>query len=359
MRVARAAGVDAIHPGYGFLSENPELRRRLRARGDHVHRARPSGSWSGWATRSRPAAMAERAGVPVLPGTGALPPDPAEARRLAEELGYPVMVKAAGRRRPRHAGGARPRRARRGRRGRAPRGAGGVRQRRRLPGALRRARPAHRGAAPRRPARQPGPPVRARLLGAAAAPEGRRDRPRAATSTRASATRSATRPCASAREARYDNAGTVEFLRRRRHGRVLLHRGQPADPGRAHRHRGGHRHRHRQGADPASPRACRSADPEIGLPAPGGRRDARLRDPVPGHDRGPDEQLHARLRAASAPTARPAAWASGSTPARRLAARHHAVLRLAAGEGDGLGADPRRGHRPHGPRRCRSSASAA
>ena len=54
-----------------------------------------------------------------------------------------------------------------------------------------------------------------------------------------------------------DNAGTVEFLVDADAGAVLLHRGQPAHPGRAHRHRAGHRLRHRQVADPRSPRGCR------------------------------------------------------------------------------------------------------
>ncbi len=83
---------------------------------------------------------------------------------------------------------------------------------------------------------------------------------------------------------------------RRRLGRLLLHRGQPAHPGRAHGHRGGHRHRHREGADPIvagrgprrRPRSACRAQEEIG--------DPRLRDAVPRHHRGPGEQLHPRLR---------------------------------------------------------------
>ena len=63
------------------------------------------------------------------------------------------------------------------------------------------------------------------------------------------------------------------------------------------------------------------ADPEIGLGDQATITHARLRDPVPRHDRRPGQQLHARLRPAQRTTAPPAAWASGSTPARRSPAR--------------------------------------
>jgi pyruvate carboxylase subunit A len=93
VRVARERGADAVHPGYGFLSENPALAEAcakngltfigptplsMRAMGDKVEARRR---------------MVD-AGVPVVPGTAALADD-AAAIREAERIGYPVMVKAA------------------------------------------------------------------------------------------------------------------------------------------------------------------------------------------------------------------------------------------------------------------------
>ena len=180
MRVARAAGVDAIHPGYGFLAENPELADAC-VREGITWIGPPKRVMERLGNKVEARAMAERAGVPVMPATGALPPDPAEARRLAEEVGFPLMVKAS------WGGGGRgmrmvhdPAELDGGGGGRPPRGAGGLRQRRGLPGAPGGARLAHRGADPGRPARRRGAPVRARLHRAAAPPEGHRDRPLAA-----------------------------------------------------------------------------------------------------------------------------------------------------------------------------------
>ena len=116
-------------------------------------------------------------------------------------------------------------------------------------------------------------------------------------STRRCATRSATRRCAWPARPATSNAGTVEFLVDADSGRLLLHRGQPAHPGRAHRHRDGHRHRHRQGQIRIAEGAA------LGTPGerhPGPGATSRLNGyghPVPHHHRGPREQLHPRLRA--------------------------------------------------------------
>lgn len=94
MRIAREAGVDAIHPGYGFLSENPEFAEAC-AR-DGICFIGPTAEVMrtlGNKVAARTAAMA--AGVPVIPASQALPNEPDEQLRIAAEIGYPVMLKAS------------------------------------------------------------------------------------------------------------------------------------------------------------------------------------------------------------------------------------------------------------------------
>ncbi len=94
MRVARDCGADAIHPGYGFLAENPDLAEAC---------VREGITWVGpprmvmdrLGNKVEARALAERAGVPVMPATRALPDDPAEWRRQADAVGFPLMVKAS------------------------------------------------------------------------------------------------------------------------------------------------------------------------------------------------------------------------------------------------------------------------
>jgi len=94
IRIARRAKVDAIHPGYGFLSENPDFARACAAAGIVFVGPTPQVMTTlGNKLAARQAAVA--AGVPVMPATGPLPGDPGQARRLAEEVGYPLMLKAS------------------------------------------------------------------------------------------------------------------------------------------------------------------------------------------------------------------------------------------------------------------------
>ncbi len=94
LRIARAAGVDAIHPGYGFLSENPEFADSVIAAGLRWIGPAPSVMRTlGNKVAARHAAVA--AGVPVMPATPPLPLDVAECARLAAGIGYPVMLKAS------------------------------------------------------------------------------------------------------------------------------------------------------------------------------------------------------------------------------------------------------------------------
>ncbi len=92
--LAREKGVDAIHPGYGFLSENPALPRACAAAG--ITFVGPSADLLellGDKTAAR--ALAERAGVPIVPGIPEALTDAAAAVDQARALGFPLIVKAA------------------------------------------------------------------------------------------------------------------------------------------------------------------------------------------------------------------------------------------------------------------------
>ena len=93
-RIAKAAGVDAIHPGYGFLSENPEFAEACAAAGIVFIGPSP-GVMRELGNKVAARALAERVGVPVVPATGALPYDLESCHRAAAALGYPLMLKAS------------------------------------------------------------------------------------------------------------------------------------------------------------------------------------------------------------------------------------------------------------------------
>lgn len=93
---AEVTDAEAIHPGYGFLSENADFADRVEKSGFVFIGPRPESIRLMGDKVSAKRAMIE-AGVPVVPGSpGALPEDPAEILRLAQEVGYPVIIKAAG-----------------------------------------------------------------------------------------------------------------------------------------------------------------------------------------------------------------------------------------------------------------------
>lgn len=94
VEAARQSGADAVHPGYGFLAENPDFADAVAAAG--MVFVGPDGNtirMMGDKVSARQAAI--RAGVPVVPGSEGRIEDPSEARALAEEIGFPVMIKAA------------------------------------------------------------------------------------------------------------------------------------------------------------------------------------------------------------------------------------------------------------------------
>jgi pyruvate carboxylase len=94
LRVAKEARVDAIHPGYGFLSENPDFAEACQRAGLIFIGPSPEVMRTlGNKVAARNVAMA--AGVPVMPATPPLPKDLAEAQAMAEKIGYPLMLKAS------------------------------------------------------------------------------------------------------------------------------------------------------------------------------------------------------------------------------------------------------------------------
>jgi acetyl-CoA carboxylase biotin carboxylase subunit len=93
VQAALGTECDAIHPGYGFLSESPKLAARASENGLVFIGPPPEViELSGDKLRARDEAA--RAGVPILPGKQIGPGD--DARQAADEIGYPVLVKAAG-----------------------------------------------------------------------------------------------------------------------------------------------------------------------------------------------------------------------------------------------------------------------
>ncbi len=93
VQAALGTECDAIHPGYGFLSESPKLAARASENGLVFIGPPPEViELSGDKLRARDEAA--RAGVPILPGKEIVPGD--DARQAAGEIGYPVLVKAAG-----------------------------------------------------------------------------------------------------------------------------------------------------------------------------------------------------------------------------------------------------------------------
>src|SRR6266700_5990390 len=93
MDVARRAGCDAVHPGYGFLAENPAFARACAENSITFIGPSPKAmELLGSKTAARQ--LAARAGVPMVPGVQDPIEDIKDAERIARELGYPVLLKA-------------------------------------------------------------------------------------------------------------------------------------------------------------------------------------------------------------------------------------------------------------------------
>src|SRR5437016_7910319 len=93
MDVARRAGCDAVHPGYGFLAENAALPRACTDAG-LTFIGPPADAMESLGSKTAGRQLARRADVPTVPGTNDPIENPAAAQALAHRMGYPILLKA-------------------------------------------------------------------------------------------------------------------------------------------------------------------------------------------------------------------------------------------------------------------------
>ncbi|WP_226579067.1 acetyl/propionyl/methylcrotonyl-CoA carboxylase subunit alpha [Halobacillus litoralis] len=94
LKVAKESGAEAIHPGYGLLSENGDFAKQTEAAG-LTFIGPDADVISKMGDKIAARAEMKRAGVPIIPGTDNAVASPEEAKETANEFGYPVMLKAA------------------------------------------------------------------------------------------------------------------------------------------------------------------------------------------------------------------------------------------------------------------------
>jgi len=95
IETAKEAGAEGIHPGYGFLAENAEMARACADAGI-TWIGPPPEAIEAMGSKTRAREIMKEAGVPIVPGSTEVAKDLDDARRQAEEAGYPVACKAAG-----------------------------------------------------------------------------------------------------------------------------------------------------------------------------------------------------------------------------------------------------------------------
>ena len=95
IETAKEAGAEGIHPGYGFLAENAEMARAC-AEAGITWIGPPPEAIEAMGSKTRAREIMKEAGVPIVPGATDTAADVEDARRQAEEAGYPVACKAAG-----------------------------------------------------------------------------------------------------------------------------------------------------------------------------------------------------------------------------------------------------------------------
>ena len=91
---AKATGAEAIHPGYGFLSENEEFAKAC-AEAGLVFIGPPASAIKAMGLKAESKQLMEKAGVPLVPGYHGADQDPALLQREADRIGYPVLIKAS------------------------------------------------------------------------------------------------------------------------------------------------------------------------------------------------------------------------------------------------------------------------
>src|SRR3954451_11568810 len=95
LEVTQSAGGQAIHPGYGFLAENAEFAKACE-KADVVFIGPPASAIDAMGSKTRARELMSEAGVPIVPGTTSPAESVAQAKKQANEIGYPVACKAAG-----------------------------------------------------------------------------------------------------------------------------------------------------------------------------------------------------------------------------------------------------------------------
>src|ERR1700751_4383166 len=91
---AKATGAQAIHPGYGFLSENEDFAQACAAAG-LAFIGPPASAIKAMGLKAESKQLMEKAGVPLVPGYHGANQEPALLRREADRIGYPVLIKAS------------------------------------------------------------------------------------------------------------------------------------------------------------------------------------------------------------------------------------------------------------------------
>ena len=95
LEVVAQSGAEAVHPGYGFLAENAAFARRLEEEGI-TFIGPPAAAIDAMGSKTRARELMQAAGVPIVPGTTDPVDTVEEAAKIAEGIGYPIAVKAAG-----------------------------------------------------------------------------------------------------------------------------------------------------------------------------------------------------------------------------------------------------------------------